>query len=90
MFNTPDPIDLETVHNEIYRQAEDAYFTTEPYAVFADVTGIDFNVEEMQAKIDENPEAEEYTIELDYTEPNVTVNDLGKEAFPDLPCILFN
>ena len=80
----PDPIDLETVHNEIYRQAEDAYFTTEPYAVFADVTGIDFNVEEMQAKIDENPEAEEYTIELDYTEPNVTVNDLGKEAFPDL------
>lgn len=80
----PEPIDVEAVHNDVYRQVEDAYFTTEPYAVFADVTGIDFDVNKMKSMIEENPEQEEYTIGLDYTKPNITVNDLGKEAFPDL------
>ena len=28
--------------------------------------------------------SEEYKISLDYTNPEITVNDLGKEAFPDL------
>lgn len=80
----PDPIDVDAVHNDVYRQMEDAYFTTEPYAVFADVTGIDFDVDKMKEMINEDPNKEEYTINLDYTIPNVTIKDLGKEAFPDL------
>ena len=80
----PDPIDIEQIHDEVYREVEDAYFTTEPYAVFADVTGIDFDIDKVKKMIDEEPEAEEYIIGLDYTTANVTVNDLGKEAFPDL------
>lgn len=80
----PKDIDVDAVHDDVYRQVEDAYFTTEPYAVFPDITGIDFDVDKMKSMIEENPEQEEYVIGLDYTEPNVTVNDLGKEAFPDL------
>ena len=80
----PEPINVDAVHDDVYRQVEDAYFTTEPYAVFPDVTGIDFDVDKMKSMIEENPEQEEYVIELNYTEPNITINDLGKEAFPDL------
>lgn len=80
----PDPINVDAVHDDVYRQMEDAYFTTEPYAVFADVTGIDFDVEKMKSMIEEDPYKEEYVIGLDYTEPNITIDDLGQEAFPDL------
>lgn len=80
----PDPINVEAIHQEVYREVQDAYFTTEPYAVFADVTGIDFDQESMQEQINENPYSEEYVIDLDYTKADVTVQDLGKEAFPNL------
>ena len=80
----PDPVNVEQIHSEVYRQVQDAYFTTEPYAVYPDVTGIDFDIENVKNIINENPGYEEYAIQLNYTEPQVTVNDLGKEAFPDL------
>ena len=77
-------INVDEIHSEVYREVENAYFTTDPYAVFADVTGIDFDVDKMKELIDSDPSAEEYAIKLDYTEADVTVQDLGKEAFPDL------
>lgn len=80
----PDPIDVDAIHEDVFRQVENAYFTTEPYAVFADVTGIDFDVDKMKSMIQENPEAEEYVEDLIYTKADITVNDLGKEAFPDV------
>lgn len=80
----PDPIDVEAIHSEVYREVEDAYFTTDPYAVIPDITGIDFNTDEMKTKIDEDPSAEEYAVDLIYTKADVTVKDLGEEAFPDL------
>lgn len=80
----PEPIKLDEIHSDIYREVQNAYFTTEPYAVFADVTGVDFNMEEAQNLINENPDAEEYLIRLNYTKADITVQDLGKEAFPDL------
>ncbi len=80
----PEPIKLDEIHSDIYREVQNAYFTTDPYAVFPDVTGVDFDVEMAQNLINENPEAEEYAIGLDYTKAEITVQDLGKEAFPDL------
>lgn len=80
----PEPIDVEAIHKDVYRQVENAYFTVEPYAVFADVTGVDFNKEELKNMILESPESEEYEIELDYEKAEITVNDLGMEAFPNL------
>lgn len=80
----PDSIDVDAIHSEVYREVENAYFTTEPYAVFPDVKGIDFDVDTMKNKIAEDSLAEEYAIDLIYTEADVTIRDLGKEAFPDL------
>ena len=80
----PEPIDIETIHNDIYREVQNAYYTVEPYAVFPDVRGVDFDQEKLANMILENPEAEEYAIDLDYTDAEITIKDFGKEAFPDL------
>lgn len=80
----PDPIDVAAIHNEVYREREDAYFTVEPYAVFPDVTGVDFDTNELEIQISENPDVEEYAVDLIYTKADVTVQDLGMEAFPNL------
>lgn len=80
----PDPINVDAIHEDIFREPQNAYFTTEPYAVFADVTGIDFDKEYLNSMIAENPEAEEYAIELQYSKAEITVQDLGMEAFPNL------
>ncbi len=80
----PDPINVESIHSDVYREVQNAYFTTEPYAVFPDVTGVDFDIDKAKEIIENNPEAEEYAIELNYKKADITVNDLGKEAFPDL------
>ena len=80
----PDGIDLAKIHEDIYRKMENAYFTKDPYVVYSEITGIDFDIDKLRNQILENTSAEEYKIDLIYTEPEVTVKDLGKEAFPNL------
>ncbi|MGN1298639.1 MAG: VanW family protein [Candidatus Scatovivens sp.] len=79
----PEKIDLQKIHNEIYRETKNAYYTKEPYAVYTHVVGVDFNVEEAQALIN-SEEKEEYIIKLNMTVPEVTINDIGLDAFPNL------
>ena len=83
-FKYPNPIDVYAIHDDIYRGVENAYFTTEPMAVYPEVVGVDFNVDKILAEIEADPHKEEYTIALDYTQPEVTTDDIGREAFPDL------
>ena len=80
----PDPIDLGAIHNEVYKSPENAYFTTEPYAVYPEVIGVDFSEDKLYNMIVENPTEEEYAIDLIYTTPDVTTQDIGMEAFPHL------
>lgn len=80
----PDPIDIDTIHDDVYREVQNAYYTIEPYAVYPDVQGIDFDQEALLSMILENPEAEEYTTDLIYTDADITIKDFGMEAFPDL------
>lgn len=80
----PDEIDVQAIHDEVYREMKNAYFTTEPRMVYAQVTGVDFNVNDVKKAIKENPDADEFIINLYYTKPEVTVDDLGMDAFPDL------
>ncbi len=80
----PDPINLDAIHADIYREMQNAYFSKDPYMVYPEVVGVDFSVAEATEKLSSNPHEEEYHIELDYTKPQVTVNDIGYEAFPNL------
>lgn len=79
---SPEPIDLDKIHSEIYKEAKDAYYTKDPFTVFEEVEGVDFNVEEAK-KILAAEDKAEYTIPLTITKPKVTINDIGSEAFPD-------
>ena len=80
----PEEIDVKAIHDDVYRQMQNAYFTTEPRMVYAQAVGVDFNVKDVKKAIKENPDALEYTVQLTITQPEITVNDLGMDPFPDL------
>lgn len=81
----PDAIDIEKIHNEIYKTPVDAYYTTEPFTVYPSENGVDFNISIDDAKSIITAEIkDEYTIPLKILYPNVTTNMIGTEAFPDL------
>ena len=77
----PDPISIEKIHEEIYKEAQDAYYTKNPFTVYPEVEGVDFNIEEAKKTLEE--EREEYVIKLTITKPKVTISQIGTEAFPD-------
>lgn len=81
----PDKINIEQIHNEIYKEPVDAYYTKEPFSVYPSENGMDFNVslEEAKAMIS-SEQKEEYSIPLKVIYPNVTTNMIGTEAFPDM------
>ncbi len=78
----PDPINIDKIHEEVYKEVQDAYVTKDPFTIHPEVEGVDFNVDEAKAQI-EAEDKEEYTIPLTITKPKVTISDLGTEAFPD-------
>lgn len=83
MDKKPEAIDMEKIHNEIYKEVKDAYYTKDPFKIFTEVEGIDFNVEEAKKVIDlENKD--KYIIKLTITKPKITIADIGSEAFPDV------
>lgn len=80
----PDAIDIDKIHNEIYKEPVNAYYTTNPYVVYPHENGVDFKISVDEAKAMLNEVKDEYEIPLKYTAPSVTTNMIGTEAFPDL------
>ena len=79
---TPQEIDIDKIHSEVYQEPQDAYYTKEPFTVYPEVEGIDFDVEKAKEIISAEVK-DEYVIELIITKPKVTLEDIGTEAFPD-------
>jgi len=79
-----DKIDIDKIHEEIYKEAKNAYYTKEPFAIYPSSTGIDFNISIDEAKNIVSDVSDTYTIPLKVLYPSVTTNDIGMEAFPDL------
>ena len=78
----PEEIDIEKIHEEVYKEVKDAYYTKEPFTIYPEEDGIDFDIESAKAILSE--EKEEYEIPLNITKPGKTVKEIGTEAFPDL------
>ncbi len=78
----PNNIDIEKIHEEIFKEVQNAYITKNPTTVHPEVEGIDFNIEEAKEQLKEAKEI--YEINLTITKPNITISQLGSEAFPDL------
>lgn len=79
---SPTPIDIDKIHSEVYKEAKDAYYTKNPFTVYPEVEGVDFDVEAAKKMI-ETENKEEYVIQLKITKPKVTIDQIGPEAFPD-------
>ena len=77
----PTEIDIDKIHEEVYKEVQDAYYTQNPFEIHPEVEGIDFDVEEAKKALEEDKE--EYEISLKITKPKVTTNQIGTEAFPD-------
>lgn len=77
-------IDIDNIYSEIHKEPVDAYFTTNPYSLYPSSNGIDFAISLDEAKKIILTYMEEYTIPLKTIAPNITTNQLGNEAFPDL------
>ncbi len=81
----PDPIDLNKIRSEIYKEPKNAYYTQNPFTIYPHVNGVDFaiSIEEAQNQVNASTELN-ITIPLKITTPAVTTNQIGTEAFPDL------
>ena len=79
---TTQEIDIEKIHSEIYKEAKDAYYTKDPFTVYPDIEGVNFDVEKAKEIIKAEIK-DEYIIDLIITKPNVTIDQIGTEAFPD-------
>ena len=77
----PSKVDIDKIHQDIYKKVQDAYITKDPVEVHPEVIGIDFNIEDAKKILEENKE--QYEIPLQITNPQVTLSNLGSEAFPE-------
>lgn len=80
----PDNIDIEKIHKEIYKEAKDAYYQKEPFTIYPHIVGVDFNISLEEAKSLVNNSGDTIVVPLKITNPNITTNQIGTEAFPDL------
>jgi len=79
----PDAIDVERIREEIYKEPKDAYVSKNPTTVHTHIDGVDFKISMEDAKKLLQEDKKEYTIPLKITKPSKTIEDLGKEAFPN-------
>lgn len=77
-------ININNIYNDIYKEAKDAYFTQNPFTIYPQVDGVDFEISIDEAKAMLEQEQDTYTIPLKITKPSITTNDIGEEAFPNL------
>ncbi|MBR1654299.1 MAG: VanW family protein [Clostridia bacterium] len=76
-------IDIEKIHNEIYKEPKDAYYTINPRQIYKEEYGLDFAISVEEAKQLISEDKPEYVIQLKNMEPKVKVSNLDKGAFPD-------
>lgn len=82
IYLEPEEINIEKIYQEIHKEPKDAYYTKDPFEIFPHENGIDFDIEEAKKILEE--EKEQYEIKLKITVPNVTIDKIGTEAFPDM------
>lgn len=80
----PKALDINKIHSEVYKESKNAYYTKDPFVVYPHISGIDFaiSIEEAQSLL--LSQEETITIPLKVIEPEITTNQIGTEAFPDL------
>ena len=82
--DTVDPIDLEKVYEEIFKEPLDATLDAENnYQIIESVTGVSFDKESAQNALDMAQDGSTVIVDLIYTEPEITTEDMQEHLFAD-------
>ncbi|MCM1127929.1 MAG: VanW family protein [Lachnospiraceae bacterium] len=82
---TVKPVDIEQVYWEFFVKMKNADLNpSENYAIVEGVRGVAFDREKAQKALEEAKEGERVTVDLIYTEPEVSAADLEENLFKDL------
>lgn len=79
----PDPIDIEKIQKEIYKESQNAYYDKAKSELHAHVNGVDFEISIEEAKQIIQEEKEEYIIPLKITIPEITTDEVTTNSFVD-------
>lgn len=77
----PDEVNIDEIYNEIYKESKNAYYENEPFKIYPQINGVSFDKENAKNLL--KNEQDEYIIELKYTYPEITINDLNIDIFKD-------
>ena len=80
----PDTIDIEKIREEIYKEPKNAYYQKDPFKIFPHEEGTDLAISLESAQKLLETDKDVYEIKLAHKEPEITTNEIGSEAFPDL------
>ena len=76
IIEEPDEIDVAKIHNEVFVEMKNAYYTLNPFEIHKEVTGVNFDIMALKEMIEAEPDKEEYSINLIITEPTTKVENL--------------
>ncbi len=78
-----DKIDMKKMSEDIYTEPVNAIYVKEPFSLTKEINGVKLAIspEEAQSKVDSEDKTE-YSFPLTITKPEITINDIGLEAFP--------
>ena len=77
----PEPIDIDKIYAEVHKDVKNAYYEENPFKVYPETIGVSFNLDNAKSKL--ATIQDEYIIELEYTYPETTINDLNINIFRD-------
>ena len=77
----PNKLDINNIYQEIYKEAKNAYYEKEPLKIFPEVIGISFDKEYAENIVQSN--LDEYIIPLQYTYPEIKIENLDLDFFKD-------
>ena len=83
-YIAPNEINIEEIHEKVYKKPQDAYYEENPFKVFKDVQGIDFDLDKARNLIQKYPQKQEYKIHLKYTDAKIKIEDLDADIFQDI------
>ena len=78
-----DPIDIEKIYKEIYKESKDAYIEEDPFKLHVEEDGLDFAISMEEAKEIISEEKDSYEIPLKIDKAKVKTEDLGDKLFKE-------
>ena len=78
-----DPIDIEKIYSEIYKEAKDAYIEENPFKLHVEEDGLDFAISMEEAKKIISEDKDTYEIPLKINKAKIKTEDLGNKIFND-------